>query len=441
MSKRQLHVITNSETETWRKCHALWGFVYGERLRAPSRPGPLSWGRIYHSGAAAGWRAAWDVVERSLDDRVMRATAAAQRDIAEQAEYHIQALRTETMGQDESLEELIGRTEEHRDTARWVVAHYFDRARLDLEKVPLAIEAPFRFSVPTSAGHDSHLLNEGVVDLILWDEHTGVVELQDHKGTDYTVAVYEARVPLDTQMTGYVVALARALEEAKREHSFAAPFWQHTPAAARAYAVQNADRLLQSTVGVVTYNVVRRAKPHEPKVNLLAKKWATTELTRALYKAQEEDGVGRGEVSVAQIDTLPEVYEAALMAQVVDRGQAINDKQRSLLENLQRKSSSYFGQVQFFRSPEEVQRWRRELFVDARRIRSALRNPEERTRNPWACTSPNSPRCAFSAVCLAPDSPEIRQGYRVASDTHEEVREAESHDRYGDELGGEQPAG
>ncbi len=427
IKKKQLHVVTNSEVEAWRKCHAFWGFGYAEGLRPVVRPLPLSFGNIYHAGAAGGWRAAWSEPEASLDTRLAWAVTGARAAILAKAEAFLAELAAAPLGPDDNLQELQGVTEESRDIALWAAGHYFERVQPELDFVPLAIEAPFRIHVPNAGGAPSSLLDDGVMDLVLWDREGSRIVLQDHKGTAYGVHTLEQRVVLDTQITGYMIALRMLLGRAFSQKSWADPFWSYAPAAAQSMRDRS---VFLAGVGSGVFNVVRRHKPSQPKLNLLAKKWATLELQRALYAAQEEDGVPRGEVSVAQIDTTPEVYADALLAQQVERGLEVTEKQRLLLQSLKARTDTFFCQVEFYRGPEEFERWRKELWVDAKRMRSALRKPEERTRNPSACTSPSSPICPYRAVCLAPDSPEARSGFRVAVNKHEEVREAQEHERH-----------
>lgn len=439
--RRGLHVITNSELGAWRKCHAYHGFAYAEGLRPLVKPEPLAFGNIYHAGAAAGWRAAWSSPHGSQAERLDRALAGAAGGILRASEEHMQDLRETALSPDDHLDELLGQTEEHRDIALWAVGHYFERAAPDLNLVPVAVEAPFRVHIPNKAGQASSLIDDGVIDLVLWDRMAGVLVIQDHKSTSNTVQSLEAKLLLDTQLTGYLVALQLNLEAARyyrRVDSWRADpgrdlktglvgdFWEHMPPGAQSEVEKNQEEFLRARTGALCFNVVRKAKPHTPKLNLLAKKWAVTEAQKILL-AQQEDANGEpaGEVSVAQIDTTPEVYEAALMRQYHERGLAVTDKQKALLEGLRRKPDSYYYQHEFYRGPLEIERWRAELWVEARRIRKSLRDPRERTRNPLACTGTAAPPCVYRAVCLAPDSPEARAGFRVAQDVHEEVREAE----------------
>jgi hypothetical protein len=256
------------------------------------------------------------------------------------------------------------------------------------------------------------------MDLVLWDRLEGLIELQDHKTTKDGIQSLERRLPLNTQVTGYLRAIRRLLGVPNAE------FWSHTPAAARELFANHYGEISRLEIGTVTFNVSRRARPHVPKRNKLTKKAARESDGGELFADQERDGVPRGEVSVAQIDTTAEVYGEALLEQVTERNLPITEKQQALWDSLKGRVDTYYGQLEFYRGPAELERWRSEMWVESRGLRAASRDPGLRTRNPGACTSPGSPPCAYSALCTAPDDPEARGRYRVAETAHEEVTEA-----------------
>jgi hypothetical protein len=413
---RRLHVVTNSEVECFRTCRARWGFAYAEKLRPLSKPVPLSFGTIYHHGAAEGWRAAWEVAELAPADRALRASARAFKAVAEKAE--------ESLAQLSGDDERQGEVEEHRDIAQWAVLHYFKTFQTDLRLVPLAIEAAFDVPIPDVRGRARHLRHDGVWDLVLWDEESGTVLLQDHKTTGLSPDVIGKRLPLDTQMSGYIRALHQLLP---RYSPGVAPWHGSVPAAAAAHATARALEVRKAVIGPVVFNVVRRARPNEPSVNLLkmGKKQAVLDTPLAhLFRAQEADEIPRGEVSSAACDTTAEIYERALTAQQLERFQPPTEKQLARLEQLRRKGNNYVTQQEFYRGPQELERWRQEQWVEARLMAQAEVDPSLRTRNPGACTSPGSPSCVYAGVCQAPDSPEARAEFRVADERHEEVSEA-----------------
>lgn len=411
MRKRQLEILTNSELNAWRECPARWGFSYAEGLRPTDASVPLTFGSLYHLGAAAGWHGAWSDLEMPESSRRDRAIAAAKEKILATARP---ALEAGLYDEEFNFEDLVS-------TALFAAEHYFKNTT-DLSFIPLAIESAFRVPVPDNRGAKSHLLLEGVMDLVLYDPRSNRAIIQDHKSLGASVHTIEARLELDTQLTGYTMALHQML---RRPADFPG-FW-NGPKAARATAMSYGEKMRTASLGNVAFNVVRRARPSLPKLNILTKKAATTEQLRADLAAQETDGVSRGEVSVALIDTMPGMYEDALLDQAM-RGLPVTEKQKDRLNQLKQRGDTYFLQAEFFRGPEALERWRKELWVEQRRMRAARENPGDRTRNPNACTAPGTRSCAYKAVCINPGDPAARASFRVATDPHEEVRQAEADD-------------
>jgi hypothetical protein len=414
--KRGLHVITNSEVECFRTCRARHGFQYIEGLRPLVTAAPLSFGTIYHAGAAAGWRAAWQEAVCSLEVRAQRATEAA---LVAVSDAVAEAL-VEAKGQpDEVSDEIV----EHKRVAQWAVSHYFDKCRADLRMVPLAIEAPFQVPVVDSNGSARSLRHSGVVDLLLWDPEEGLIILQDHKTTGGQVDSLQKKLPLDTQMSGYMRAAIQLLKKFPKsgvDH-------ESMPPGAWEAASSHKDKIRSAGLGPVVFNVVRRAMPEEPKVNLLRLPKAQAVLHTPiadLLRAQETDGVPRGEVSSAAIDTTADVYAAALERQARERHQDITEKQNARLAELSARPDTYLAQLEFYRGPDELERWRREMWVESRLMRQSEADPSMRTRNPAACSLPQSPRCVYSALCQDPTNPVARAEFRVAGNRHEEVSAA-----------------
>lgn len=416
--RKHLQIITNSEVEDFRRCRAFWGYRYPEQLRPQEEPAPLSYGDLYHKGAAAGWRAAWtkDVVAEA---RPLLAGKGAWAAVELEFETRCEALQ---VLRSERLEEQLGEQEEHRDTARWALAHYFEVRQHDLAKVPLAIEAAFNVPIPNVKGKPGVLRQEGVLDLVLWDPETGLLQLQDHKTTGDSLTTILPKLPLNTQMSGYIMAVRRLVREWQQDS-----FLLTTTPAARLAAHNDWSRIASARVGAIAFNVSRRAVPNEPKVNLLkltAKAAALDTPIARLFRLQENDKVPRGEVSVAACDTTARIYRAALEEQEIGRCQPITDKQREVLANLERQGDRWFAHLEFYRGEEELERWRQEMWTEAHEMRRAEREPRLRTRNPHACTGPASPKCVYAAVCLNPSDPIARADFRTATARHEEVAEA-----------------
>jgi hypothetical protein len=425
---RHLQIITNSEVEDFRRCHAYWGFRYPEGLRPLEEVPSKGFGSLYHQGAASGWRAAWCEQELSIESRRERAIAASVETVGKAVAANREEVAKAWTGEQDALDELVAELDEHREIAFWALPNYFTRQASDLRMVPVAIEAPFDVPIPDVRGLPHVLRQQGVLDLVLWDRDAGLVFVQDHKTSGYGVDTMAKRLPLDTQMSGYI----RAVDWVTRRiaNTGLISVWSSftTPAADELVRNHAAD-VASAGMGPIMINFARRARPARPKVNkfsLPAKMRAlpsNAHLT-ALYDAQEADGIARGEVSVALLDTTAEVYSEALLTQVTERHQPITDKQREFLESLRGKPDTFFQQLEFYRGPEELERWRQEMWVEAARIRAATKDPKLRTRNPHACAGPTSPKCVYAEVCMSPDSPEARARFRVATDRHEEVRDA-----------------
>lgn len=431
MKNRHLHVITNSEIEDFRKCRALWGYRNAELLRPIHEPVSLNYGTLYHLGCDAGWREAWAQLDWSTGERLSRAISGALLAMHDAVAEHRTWLEAEAPFEHPDAREVaLAELQDQAEVAQWAVAHYFQRREQDLALVPLAIEAPFDVAIPNRAGQAGNLRQNGKMDLVLWDREAAQVLLHEHKTTQYGVQTFEARLPLLTQPTGYLRALQTLMERAYSEgwaptdtHPVKT-FWEHTTPAVQILMQRERGTILGASTGTIAFNVSRRGKPHKPKVNKLRMPASAAKLDTPLarlLREQEADGVNRGEVSVAEIDTLPEVYQRALDEQEQTRHQPVTDEQRAKLSALQAKSRSFFEQFEFYRGPAELERWRKEMWVEARQIREAERDPTMRTRNPYACTGPGSPPCLFGAVCQAPDDPVARAAFRVAAEKHEEL--------------------
>ncbi len=429
--KKMLHVVTNSEVSTFRQCRARHGFAYIDLLRPLVTPMPLAWGDLYHHGAEVGWQAAWRDTEASTETRLQLALGAAPVAIAERAAKHIKTIEETSFEEHVDKDALCSETEESAKVASWSVGHYFQQARGDLSMVPLLIEGSFQAQIPTAAGVGGLLASAGKMDLLLWDRELGRIVVQDHKGIGSDVHGIEKRLELDTQLVGYVCG-AKALLKALRTPGDIDKALQTTQAA-KLVAAKDWGNLMGATVGSIAYNVVRRKMPNRPHLNLLKKSQCLIPEQFALLREQEADGNPRGEVSVAAIDTLPEIYQQALEAQIMDRSLPATDKQQALLAKLRASGDTYFTQIEYFKGADAIERWRQELWVEAKRMRQAERDPAQRTRNPLACTLPSSPRCPYATVCLTPNDPAAQRGYRVAKSKHEELTNGNSDEPSGQE--------
>ncbi|CAB4155138.1 PD-(D/E)XK nuclease superfamily [uncultured Caudovirales phage] len=417
---RRLQVITNSELETWRTCQTKHGFAYEELLRPPVSALPLSAGNVLHEGIRAGWEAAWSEADLSRDVRLALATSAAVAGV--RAEGRLQIAMIAQAGLDgaadsSAVHEATTKLEEAIEVNSWAAVNYFHRIAPELDYVPLAIEAPFRYRIPNVDGKPGIVSHAGKMDLVLYDRTANRIIVQDHKGTGMTVTLLERKLPLDTQLSGYVANVKRLVRQKLLG-------LKHTTPAATAL-VRSGQLREDATIGTIAFNVIRRAIPKEPRINLLKKGQAVHEFQKDLLRAQDADECGpMGEVSVAECDTTADVYASALERQALERGLAVTDKQREVLAKLKGKGDSFFAQLEFYRDQSEIDRWRRELLADARRIRETRREPKLRSRNPGACSAPWSPGCAYAALCLSPDDPTVKRSFTIVDRPHQELEES-----------------
>ena len=395
-----LTVVTNSELQTFRDCPQKWHFAYVENLRPKVAPRALSFGSAIHGGLAAGLALH---AARLAQQAGTSAEECAEAGVAEckrlQNAWFAKVVEHGTHG-DEELEQLATEAEQTVDTSTWMVRHYFQTFASDLQHlVPLGIERSFELVLLDRTGRRlSHLRMAGVHDLVAYDRSAQDLVIFDHKTTSGEVQSIDRRVELDPQMAGYLWALREAIRRKAFDAKLLAAL---DPVTYR--------RVLDGQVptGRIVYNVLRKRRPRLPEVTQ------------------------KGLVSAAAIDTLPEFYEAALGEQEA-RGHARTEKQAELLARLEAKGDSYLSRREFFRSDEEIARWRREVFLDASRIRHARRDPGLVTRNAGHCTMPWSMPCVYRQVCLDPSAPELRESFRVATQAHEEVAEAAREDEVTD---------
>jgi hypothetical protein len=402
---RQLQVLTNSESECYDECPAKHGYAYHELLRPIAIAKPLQRGTLYHAGVAAGWRAAWaaDFWHLPLVERVELARTA-----ASEAIERLSAEASAELSRAEALPKRFDELEDVTRIATWGAKRYFQERQGDLDPVrylPLAVEQAFSVRLPNAAGHPTIVQFEGVIDLVLYDREMDMIRIEDHKMPEDGPSALEKKIDLNTQTTGYL-AVVRELQKLPTH-----PFWACAAQCAALGDPQILGRIPNAQTGLVAFNVMTGKLPREPKINQ------------------------KGDVSVAECSTLPEIYERALLDQAMDRGIEISPKQRERLEKIRAKVR-WFEQMEFPRSDEEIQRWLAETLVKARLIRESGRNPELRVRRPVHCSSASSYVCAYKAVCIDPTSDAVRRvSYRVATDSHEEVAEAKEQNGSEKDLG------
>ena len=401
---KRLQVISNSEVGVFRSCRARWGFEYHGMLRPRVPARVMTWGNAIHAGVEGGYLAAFAWPYRPGADVAKEAAAAAvdvyHGDYVARLDEMVDAGHV----QPEQADELWSDSNKMLRVAKWACGHYFDATADDMDRlVPLGFEVPFRVPVYNAAGRASFLWLTGKIDGLWWDPETQQVVVDDLKTTDELHGTTEKRIAMDPQLSGYMHAARHML----RAGTIGPLDGTQLPPTA-------ADR-----IGSCRYNVIRRSMPRAPSVNKVRKNDGLHTVTQQLADREKATGESHGLVSTAAIDTTADVYDRALLDQV-DRGLQVTDKQRALLERLRQQGDRYFARFAFWRTAEDLARWRDELWTEARLMRSAERSAALRTRNPGQCTQANSLPCAYRPVCMD-DTDETRALYRVAGSRHEEV--------------------
>lgn len=382
--------LTNSELSTLRECPQKWGFAYRERLRPRTQAAPMALGTAAHEGLAAGYREQLRALSQketpSLDAmrEASRLAALAQHSAWLSSLSELPLLDRERLEADAAHVPAL---------LEWMLGHFWSRVATEIESVvPLAIEHAFKVAVRSSTGRAIRGLSyRGVIDLVYYDRQAGDIVVLDHKTTSGEVSSIDRRIELDPQMAGYLWSVRELL---RRDGERALPGLAVLDAEERARITSGAI-----PTGRIAYNVLRTKLPKTPEVTQ------------------------KGLVSSAAIDTLPDVYEEALRAQEL-RGAPRTEAQVARLEALQPRRDAWHARREFYRSDADLERWRREVELDAKRHRRLTLHPDEITRNPGACSSAWSMPCAYRAVCLDPSSEDLRAAFRVATSTHEEVVQA-----------------
>lgn len=396
------HLVTYSEVETFRTCPLKHHFRYRERLRLQRSSARTRIGQAYHRGVEvgvlAGFRWIFDT-QGSAVDAARVATAAGVTAAIEQVDLDWQAVDASV--RDEAREEAEREDAEARHVLPWMIEHYFSRTSSDFVRyVPLAVERAFEVPIDHRGARGGPLWHAGVMDLAFFDLDFGDILLTDHKTVDVAPWNVERRVELDPQLAGYVAALRALQRRGKIEPLF---------------PMTAPGGIEKAKTGRVVYSVMRRARPETPRTNQDGTvSVAACDTTAALYAAAVE--------AQAEPEWLTKGREkgGARAAEVEERWKTLRAKQAVVLERLENQGDRYFARAEFWRDDDEIERWRREMYVEAARIRRADRDPSERTRSPGACTMPWSPPCEYRLVCLQ-DAPETRSQYRVAEVAHEEI--------------------
>lgn len=435
---KPLQVITSSELGSFRACPQQHAFAYIDLLRPKIEAPFFGFGRAFHAGIEASIRCAFAPEVRALerDERMRKA-----RDAAEVAthvvlsEYERKIRHADDL-HPERVRGLEAEALERVKLANVLLARQIDQTADDYEHLlPVAIERAFEVPVLSVDGARRVPVRlRGVIDAVWYDPDQFDLVVDDHKTTTKGVDYYTPKLSADPQLCGYLHAT----------RSLAADGTLFDVAQLRTWGWPEDEitRVLQAAkagkigVGRVRYNVSRKKIPTEPRV------------------------LKDGTISAARIDTTAEVYEAAMLRQVerclacggsgvagggsdlptgeekpckpckgTGAGQQPSEEQRALLQSLRERPDTWFRRLEVWRTEDEIERWRRETVINAARIRSLARHPDERTRNLDHCTGPGG-RCDYRQLCaetsMANEGPaEILALFRKAESAHEEWNAAQ----------------
>lgn len=369
-----IQVLNNSQLCEFRNCPYKWGLHQVQKLVPRfTAIDQRFWGNLYHEGQKALW--SWNGADLAARPELgLKAAFKAGKEMVDNTEHDLDMEVRD--GAQEAKEALYLAWEE----VQWALKNYAHNMEKELrEWNVIAVEQTLRAIVSRGVHHQIK------VDLVAYDPIHERIVIADHKSTSSPVDVYDGRLQLDTQHAGYTFVVRDLIRRG---------FWGDLEA--------DWGLNFRGVNDCFQWHVVKRKVPGVPSINLLTKGDAKLPYQMEMLQEQAATGVHMGMVSVAKIDTLPQVYEAALMEQAEVRGLPISDKQRDLLASLKGKGDTFFCVTETFVPEDRIARWKADFLIDATRIRDAYRNVRLRTRNPSSCSLPMSPRCDYKDICIDP---------------------------------------
>lgn len=408
-AKRTHLSVTNSELSQFRSCRQKWWFVYHELLRPKRTPRPFAVGSSVHAGLGAMYQKIQDMqvangARPSVDELTAHALKSMKQEMSTFFAELLEAL--EEAPNVDAMDRIIEESEGSEREAESSVIRFVDRFGVeDFDRYQVvAVERAFHVPLVDVSGYAcQRVVYSGVWDAVFFDLEIKDFVLAEHKTTSADAHQAERKLDMDPQTTGYLYGLRETLRRlTKRAGKLPAP-------AALAWAMKQGTRRgalrngEEPRVGRIFYNVVRKKGPQEPKLNKPGK-----------------DGIAM--VSSAAVDTTRDVYEQALRAQEA-QGNPRTEKQTDRLNSLQTQER-YVVRLETFTTPDMIERWRAETLAEAGLLRRALRGAHPITRNAEMCNPAWAMPCRYRSICIE-DAPERRQEFKVVSDPHSEVIEAE----------------
>ena len=432
-----LQVLSHSKTSTSRDCPAKFGYRYVDGLRPKTEKDPTRIrGRGMHAGLEAGF-VSWiwcrmlglalglepgDAVAAIVDAARIGVRRAHRAALAE-----LEAAR-QSGAAIEVIDDVRERLEEAYEADVWAVGHFFEvvGARDYERKIPVLVENAFDVPIVDVSGRRGHLRWIGYFDCVMYDARTRTLELWEQKtvGTNAGSDEHRRRIEGDPQTTSYIYALRRELAAGGLDAAIAA-----VSGFVDLSATPDVQRIRAIPVGTVIVNVIRRKKPSEPKtladgtistdrrIDTLPELYAAAlegqrephGLTKAEDDCQEAQAAFSAEQDPKAAEKLGKKLERAKQAVQKKRAafQATRAKQADLLERLRQRGDTFLAEIEQFVTDHECERWRSEMWVEAERMRRIEKRPAERTRNLGYCTAPGR-GCTYRTLCYSGGDESVR---------------------------------
>lgn len=358
MAKAKRRMITNSTRAMWLTCQTRFRYAVLERTVPKRKALPLSFGTLLHNiletyyrNGGGGMAFADGLIAEWLSDQ--------ERHLSEQEFMDYKAQ---------------GKVRALADVARSIAGRYVEKYPHDLDEYRVVgVEEMFRAPILTPKGNKSTWDFGGKVDLMLEDEG-GRLWIMDHKTTQETRPdAVEINIELDGQPRGYI------------------------------WGIQQVKGV---TVYGMIYNVMRKKVPAIPATIQCKKCKGTgrttdkkTEVESVCEKCQ---GTGVEAVSIAQCDSLVEVYQAQLDAfPHVDQ-----EPHRKQLDRLGARGDNFLYRFEYDVSQADIDAWHADTYCVVQSIMAAQKGWGF-THNYSACNV-NNRVCPYRPLCLGADPDQAR---------------------------------
>lgn len=439
--------FTNSELAAVRTCEKRWWFGYDQLLAPVRTPRPLTVGGAVHVGIQAIYRQLQRLVLNQplpeRDELVAHAHEAMGKEIQRRVEEARELMQFE--GMDEQLDqESIEAGAEAMAALRLFIDHVLPRIHDEYEVVAVeqAFEVPVR---PATLNGPAALWLRGRWDAVLRRRSTGRYRVNEHKTSRGYAHEADFRLDTDPQVRAYVYAL--------KHHPLYGPEADDT----------------------IVYDVVRKRRPEEPSINKDGSvSVAAVDTLRSIYDAAREragEPAWLIEARAALDQAEGEVREAARERDRLDaeepdkrhdtrwvRADAARRRASKHLETsftrwaeLQQKQEARASQLppvpdrwvwraEHYVTPAALEEWERGAYWSSRHLRDLRAGRRLPVANGASCSHPALGVCPFRRICVD-DRNELRASeYVERTHPHEEAIDAHGRDDEGAVDGGSSEA-